>query len=278
MTDKTLLNVRQGLATLGPEAIQIRDLLEARFLGWAAECGAVRMLFPPLMSVEDLNNLDYFRNFPHLALVVSRIREENLQDDYIAGPSVKSISNSHLTASEYVLPSAACYNVYIHLRDSTLEKPTYITTVASCFRNEVEYKGLQRLWGFSMREIVCIGPIEAVQSHLESFKQRILHFANQIELPLNIQVATDPFYQTQSARTLMQQLFPVKEEFVYGDSVAIASVNFHRNFFGERCGIKTSNEQAAFSGCVAFGIERWIHALLEHFRGDVDFITKTISR
>jgi seryl-tRNA synthetase len=278
MTDTTLLKVRQGLATLGPDAIRIRELLEQRFLGWAAECDAVKMLFPPLMAVEDLDGLDYFRNFPHLALVVSRIREENLQDDYIAAGSVKSISNSHLATSEYVLPSAACYNIYIHLRDSTLEKPTYITTVASCFRNEVEYKGLQRLWGFSMREIVCIGPIEAVQSHLETFKERILRFANQIELPLETQVATDPFYQTQSARTLMQQLFPVKEEFVYGGSVAIASVNFHRNFFGERCAIKTSNEQAAFSGCVAFGIERWIHALLEHFRGDVDLITKVISR
>jgi seryl-tRNA synthetase len=278
MSDRSLLDVRHGLATLGPDAIRIREHLEARFLGWAADCDAVKMLFPPLMSVEDLSNLDYFRNFPHLALVVSRIREENMQDDYITASDVQSISNSHLDTSEYVLPSAACYNAYIFLRNTTLEKPTYITTVASCFRNESEYKGLQRLWGFSMREIICVGPIEAVQSHLESFKQRIQDFANQIELPLTIQVATDPFYQTQSARTLMQQLFPVKEEFVYGESVAIASLNFHRNFFGERCAIKTSNEQAAFSGCVAFGIERWIHALLEHFRGDVDLITKAISR
>jgi seryl-tRNA synthetase len=278
MTDKALLDVRHGLATLGPEAIRIRELLEARFLDWAADCKALKMLFPPLMSVEDLSGLDYFRNFPHLALVVSRIREENLQDDYITASDIQSISNSHLATSEYVLPSAACYNAYIFLRNTTLEEPTYITTVASCFRNEVEYKGLQRLWGFSMREIICVGPIEAVQSHLETFKQRILKFANQIELPLNVQVATDPFYQTQSARTLMQQLFPVKEEFVYGESVAIASVNFHRNFFGERCSIKMADGQAAFSGCVAFGIERWIHALLEHFGGDVNLITKVIAR
>ncbi|MFP5261325.1 MAG: aminoacyl--tRNA ligase-related protein [Blastocatellia bacterium] len=278
MTDKALLDVKHGLATLGPGAIRIRELLEARFLGWAADCNATKMLFPPLMSVEDLSKLDYFRNFPHLALVVSRIREENLQDDYSAAGDIESISNSHMATGEYVLPSAACYNAYIFLRGTTLEEPTYITTVASCFRNEVEYKGLQRLWGFSMREIICVGPIEAVQSHLGEFKQRILQFANQIELPLNTQVATDPFYQTQSARTLMQQLFPVKEEFVYGESVAIASVNFHRNFFGERCSITMANGQAAFSGCVAFGIERWIHALLEHFGGDVDLITKTLAR
>ena len=63
----------------------------------------------------------------------------------------------------------------------------------------------------------------------------------------------------------MQQLFPVKEEFVYNGSLAIASVNFHRNFFGERLDIRTGDGAYAFSGCVAFGLERWISALGDHF-------------
>jgi seryl-tRNA synthetase len=278
MNRSPIIDVSNGLVTLGPEAVWIRELLETRFLSWAADCGAARMLFPTLMSVKDLDSLDYFRNFPHLASAVSRIREENLQADYIESSATNNISSSHLASSEYVLPSAACYNIYVYMRNTTLERPEYVTTVANCFRNESEYKGLERLWSFSMREIVCVGSAETVQSHLKSFKQRILNFAEQIELPLSVQVATDPFYQSQGARALAQQLFPVKEEFVYGGSVAIASVNFHRNFFGERCEIKTSNGEAAFSGCVAFGIERWIHALLDHFGGEIESITKVLSK
>jgi seryl-tRNA synthetase len=276
MTDQQVFNVRNGLATLRHQLVEARDLLEAQFLRWAAECNAEKMLLPPLILVADLSKLDYFRNFPHLASVVSRIREANLIDDYARGENITAIPNTHLIDSEYVLPSAACYNIYIHLQNTNLAEPGYFTTVATCFRNEVEYKGLQRLWAFSMREIVCVGHINAVQAHLTAFKERIQNFANHLGLPLEIEVATDPFYEPQGSRAIMQKLFPVKEEFVYGGSVAIASVNFHRNFFGERCSIRTSDNEACFSGCVAFGIERWLHALLDHF-GDVGRITKAIK-
>jgi len=149
-----------------------------------------------------------------------------------------------------------------------LDRPLYVTTVASCFRNEQRYDDLRRLWGFTMREIVCIGTRDEVQAHLTAFKRRVLGFGERLGLGLAVEVGSDPFYQPQSARALLQQVFPQKEEFLYGGAVAIASVNFHRNFFGERCRIKTHDGQLAFTGCVAFGLERWLHALLNRFDQD----------
>lgn len=277
MRYKPAFTVANGLATLGPELVRIKGLLEGHFCAWASECQAEAMLYPPMMRVEDLSNLDYFLNFPHLALVASRIRDESLAADYAKNDPVRSIPPSHLVASEYVLPSAACYNIYVHLRGCKIETPRYITTVASCFRNEKEYTGLQRLWGFTMREIVCIADADTVQSHLASFKQRIGEFAAELGLRLETEVATDPFYQPQSSRAVMQKLFPVKEEFVYKGSVAIASVNFHRNFFGERCQISLDDERFAFSGCVAFGLERWLHALLDQYEGNTDDIIRRLA-
>jgi hypothetical protein len=116
-----------------------------------------------------------------------------------------------------------------------------------------------------MREIVCLGPVEAVRSHLLSMKRKILDFCARLELPVTIEVASDPFFERSGERATMQRLFPVKEEVVHRGSTAIASLNFHRNFFGERCSISTADGQAAFTGCVAFGIERWLHALLDRF-------------
>ncbi len=260
--------VTDGLATLGPDVLRLKEALEQQFLRWSADCGASPMLFPPLMRVRDLDGLDYFRNFPHLPLIAAKIAPERLQADYVKGPSRTDIPGEHLSGSEYALPSAACYNVYLHLKGTKLAGPLHITTVASCFRNETHYDGLARLWGFTMREIVCIGSTEDVQAHLAAFKPRILDFAQSLGLTLETQTATDPFYEPQSPRAVMQKLFPQKEELVYGGSVAIGSLNFHRNFFGERCGIRMPDDQFAFTGCVAFGLERWLHALLDRYQGD----------
>jgi hypothetical protein len=41
--------------------------------------------------------------------------------------------------------------------------------------------------------------------------------------------------------------------------IAIASLNLHRNFFGERLSIAFDG-QPAFTSCVGFGLERWLWA------------------
>jgi len=260
-----MYNVTNGLATLNAEALMVQELLEKRILGWADGIGAARYSFPPLIRVADLAKFDYFENFPHLALIASGLRPDVITSDYAKAKDVKTIPAVNLSSGSHALLSAACYNAYLHLADTTQAQTTYVTTVARCFRNEVEYIGLKRLWGFTMREIVCIGSQEATQEHLKRFKAKVLEFAQEIGLKLEVQTATDPFYDKKSSRAAMQALFPVKEEFVYGGSVAIASVNFHRNFFGERCNIRTADDQHAYTSCVAFGLERWLHALSDRF-------------
>jgi hypothetical protein len=77
------------------------------------------------------------------------------------------------------------------------------------------------------------------------------------------------------------KLFPVKEEFVFRSTsddpgLAIGSVNFHRNFFGERCEIGLADGSAAFSGCAAFGLERWLAALQATFGPNWDNILERV--
>jgi len=259
------LTVAGGLATLGPELVELRVQLDRRFVTWAHDCGAAAWIFPPLLSVSDLDGIDYFDSFPHLGLVAGTIEETKLAS-YARDETVSVIPGSDLSACEHVLPSAACYPAYFHLRGTKLEAPKRITTVATCFRNEVEYRGLQRLRGFTMREIICIGPAEAATAHLIAFRERIQTFCASLGLAVEIKVATDPFFRRDDPRVAMQRLFPVKEEFVYGGNVAFASLNYHRNFFGERCAISTADGSPAFTSCVAFGIERWLYAMLDRFR------------
>jgi len=47
-----------------------------------------------------------------------------------------------------------------------------------------------------------------------------------------------------------------------GDTLAIASFNDHETFFGEAYGIRLADGAPASTGCVAFGLERWLLAFL----------------
>lgn len=261
-----------GFATLGPELVASRALLEQRFLTWAAQVPADHMAFPPLLRVDALASFDYFDNFPHLVLLAAPVHEDHRADTRVRNGAV---DHGQLADSAYGLASAACYNVYLHLAGTTLPSPRYVTTVATCFRNETHYEGLRRLRAFTMREIVCVGDADAARAHIAAFKPKVLEFAAALGVPVELEVATDPFFAPNGARAVSQRLFPVKEEFVLGGTLAVASVNFHRNFFGERCGIRLPDGQAASSACVAFGLERWLAALLE-VHGDAATVLRVL--
>ncbi|MGH3546984.1 MAG: hypothetical protein ACRDQU_02440 [Pseudonocardiaceae bacterium] len=260
-------SVQGGLAALGADATTLLRSLDDTFTSWGVAVGAEQMRFPPLVRADALHSLGYFSNFPHLGTVVSQLRAERLED-YSKTTAVDLIPAEDIVPASYLLPSAACYNIYLHLSGITLDKPALITTVAHCFRNEDYYDGLRRLWGFSMREIVSVGSAEAVRCHLERHHQMLTGFVTRLGVGLDRQVATDPFFNKNDPRTFLQKIDPVKDEYVSADGTAVASMNYHRNFFGERCGI-THQGRPAFTGCVAFGLERWVHVLAEAFAGDL---------
>jgi hypothetical protein len=143
-----------------------------------------------------------------------------------------------------------------------------VTTRATCFRRETHYLPLQRQWNFSMREIVCIGTSDEVRSFLARYENKVDDFFQRIHLNVEWKNATDPFFNpSRNPKFLAQKLDPVKTEMVFETGLAIGSVNFHRNYFGEAFQIRREG-QDAYSGCVAFGIERWIFAFLNQFGPD----------
>ena len=51
---------------------------------------------------------------------------------------------------------------------------------------------------------------------------------------------------------------------------AVASFNLHETFFGRRFGITAADGGPAWSGCVAFGLERWLLAVVA--QGQLDHV------
>jgi seryl-tRNA synthetase len=261
--------LENGQSALSGNLLELYRRLDTLFLNWAGACNAAEYRFPTFIPARELARLDYFSSFPHLVTfpVVLDVGEENLKR-FTEGEPLDANGDVHLTRAapiRDVLTPAACYHFYIQFQGEQLEAPRYVTTRATCFRREAYYAPLERQWSFSMREIVCIGTADEVKDFLKRYQERVDGFFKKVGLSVEWKNATDPFFNpSRNPKYLLQKLDPVKTEMVYQTGLAIGSINFHRNYFGEAFQISREGKEA-FSGCVAFGVERWIYAFLNQF-------------
>jgi seryl-tRNA synthetase len=261
-----------GHAVLSGPLLAASRRLDALFLKWAARWNAEEWRFPAVLPASQLDRLDYFRSFPHLVTfpVVLDDAPDNLER-LASGPALGDDGAVRLPATapvRDVLTPAACYHFYVELAGARLDRARYLTTVASCFRREKFYRPLFRQWNFTMREVVCIGTLEEVASFLSSFRELLTRYFTAAQLPVAWEEAADPFFGgAANPKFIAQMVDPVKTEMVFSGELAIGSINSHRSFFGETFGINRG-DSPAFSGCVAFGLERWLYALLVRFGPD----------
>lgn len=245
--------------------LELYRRLDALFAGWAGECGAEEYLFPAYIPAQALARLNYFESFPHLATFPVALDADpaNLHEFAAGNASLEdgTLRLARLAPTREVLTPAACYHFYHTLQGLRASAPLYLTTRATCFRREAHFVPMERQWSFSMREIACIGTGEEVKDFLGRMQGKAAAFLERIRLPVRWQAATDPFFDpSHSAGYLAQRLDPVKTEMVLDGRLAVGSVNFHRNYFGEAFDLQRDGAPAS-SGCIAFGLERWTQAV-----------------
>jgi hypothetical protein len=257
VTDLGISRIVDGLAILGTPETALLTLLDGTFARWGTEAGAGEISAPPVYHVDELANFDVYVNFPHLALVGGGIEAPT------SGPSGGSFSADQVAGPHLGLSTSTCFAAYLLFSEMRVPADTLVTLVSRCFRKESHFDGLRRLLSFQMREIVAIGSLQHTQLVIERYRERIEDFLGRLSLDYTVEAATDPFFQAEGSRALLQRMQPVKYEFQV-DGLAIASVNTHRNFFGERCRISVEPDgTSAFTGCVAFGLERWVSVLVD---------------
>ena len=258
-----------GQVTLSGPLLQLEERLDRLFLAWAATCDAVAYRFPPLIDARALERIDYFHSFPHLATFpASLARDDHTLQAFADSTHLAddgAIRLGPLADTYDVLTPAACYPAYPHFRGARLAAPVRLTTRATCFRREARFDPLARQWAFAMREIVCLGRREEALAFVARGRAQVDRLAAALDLPLTWQEASDPFYGTpHTAAQQLQRLVPTKREMVFDGRLAIGSLNFHRRHFGEAFDIRVG-DGAAYSACLAFGLERWLLAILERF-------------
>jgi seryl-tRNA synthetase len=261
------LRWRGSQAVLGGSLLALYRRLDAAFTLLGTSEAAPEVMYPTLLGAAHLHKLDYFKSFPHLATFACNLdRDPDNVTAFARGAGVDERGGVALTALEpvtQVLTPAACYHVYVDLAERELSDFRTITTRATCFRREAHYVPLERQWSFGMREVVGIGGAEDVKAFLARGHLRVARFIEDLGLSIEWLAATDPFFDaSRNPKFLAQKLDPVKTEMVHRGRLAIGSINFHRNFFGDTFAINYRGAPA-FSGCIAFGLERWIRAILD---------------
>jgi len=259
-----------GQASLHGPLLRLAESLDRAFrllatAGWDAE----EERHPASLPAELLQRVHYLHSFPHQATFPVRLQpdEANL-DEFRRGPVVDPDGHlvlTQLAPTRDVLTPAACHHLYAQHESSALDAPLYLTTRNTCFRNEPYYEPLRRQWSFTMREIVCLGSRSEAIGFLDRGRSTVDTLLKHLGLDVDWCVATDPFFRPlESPQYLMQRLEPTKHEAVYGGDLAIGSANLHHEHFGENYSISRAGEPA-HSACLAFGIERWLFAVVDRY-------------
>ena len=257
---------QHGFAGLTGDLLALSEAIDRRFLQVASSFQAQAQSFGPLLAVRDLRKIDYFSAFPHLVAFPASVdpEEGNLREfaERNGADTEGPLCATRSAPIHSVLAPAACYAVYIALEGSEHPGGSRAVTVrGTCFRSERVFEPLIRQPSFSMREIVHLGDATSAKAFLEESREQVLAIAAQWGLSPSMAVATDPFFDpARSPKYLHAKLFPSKHELI-DRGIALASFNNHRNYFGKAFGI-TAHGEPIHTACAAFGIERWVAAIL----------------
>lgn len=267
-----------GIYSFGPLVSKLVDIFENYFLNLSSTFGALPQRFPTLISAEKLGRVNYFRAFPHSLTFATHLREDfNIINDFSenaeyeeAGLNAPPESFSKIQA---LLSPAVCYHLYFSLADKPLPGGRLAATaVGHCFRYESSnLNSLERMWDFTMREIIFVGPADFVLENRERGRRQIAQFLESIGMAYKVESANDPFFvgefRKQAAfQNAFQLKYEIRARLPFKDTtLAVGSYNYHQDFFGRHLNISLPNGRPAHTGCIAFGLERLAYAFLCQF-------------
>lgn len=255
-----------GCASLSGDLLEWSIALDTAIRNRAIALGATDHRFPSLIAASLLAPIAYLKSFPHLATLAVTPKRDALETvaAECGTSSEVDIDADRFAPASHLLTPAACYHFYPRFSGSRLDGPLLLTTRCQCHRCEEHYVPLKRQWSFEMREVVCIGDARAIAEFTSTWQREVETLRRRLGISARWQTATDPFFDpTGDPKALAQLIAPSKEELCTPRGLALASVNKHRGFFGESYDIRVANGSHAQSACVAFGIERWLAAMID---------------
>ncbi len=281
-----------GIYTLGPLLTRLVAYFESRFEELAASFGAQPYRFPTLVPARNLARVNYFRAFPHSLTFVTHLRSDLDVINHFAESAacdehgILRTPEGTYAEVETLLSPAVCYHLYFSLADNPLPAESVTATaVGNCFRYESSnLNSLERLWNFTMREVIFVGKKDFVLENRETARQRMEKVFAEIGLAYRVESANDPFFVGEFRKqAAFQSAFDLKFEIrarlpFKDDTLAVGSYNYHQDFFGRHLNITLADGAPVHTGCVAFGLERMAFAFLAQYGFDESVWPEAVRR
>ncbi len=280
-----------GVYALGPLLTRLINWFESRFVALADSFSAQPYRFPTLIPARYMERVGYFRAFPHSLSFATHLHSEldNI-DQFAQHAACDEQGNLNVPMERFaqfkaLLSPAVCYHLYFALADKPLPNGRVTATaVGNCFRYESSnLTSLERLWNFTMREVIFVGPKEFVLENREIARQRMQKVFAEIGLAYRVESANDPFFigefrKQVAFQSAFQLKYEIRARLPFKDStLAVGSYNYHQDFFGRHLNITLPDGSPTHTGCVAFGLERIAFAFLAQFGFDTAKWPKVIK-
>jgi seryl-tRNA synthetase len=235
----------------------------------AAPDGARELTFPPILARAMIEKVGYMDNFPQLAGSVHSFTGTDKQArELSAKVHAGERWEDMLSATDVMLTPAACYPVYPTFEGVLPEGGKLVTVMNWVFRHEPSDEPT-RLQHFRMREYIRVGRPDDVVQWRDAWLQRGLALLEGLGLPVQSDVASDPFFgrvgKIMAAGQVEQKLkFEILCPVISREKpTAICSFNWHQDHFSSKFSIRTADGGTAHTACLGFGLERVTLALIK---------------
>jgi hypothetical protein len=272
-----VVELARGQVTLRGLALDLLEFFDDAFvrqIGGPAR--ARREYYPSVMTTERMNRSNHFSSFPEHVHFVTHLREDlDVLDEFARelraaggfGAAVLGKLERPMASPAIALNPSVCYNCYASIENSTVEGEGFVATARSrCHRYESgNHRSLARLMDFSMREVIYVGQPDFVKRQREQSIRLLCELIERWGLASWMESANDPFFTNDfEVKAAFQRNNDMKYELrmpLASGSVAVASSNFHSVTFGKAFNIVSPSTRPVCTGCIGFGLERWIYAV-----------------
>lgn len=281
---KTITDYQKVCYRIGDSAVILKgaalflfDFFDSEFNNLAMRLGAVPRQYPVLLPVEAYKKTGYLHNSPQYATFCCDAREnismlEALEENIDSEDIFKRLQKPH-----YALSPSACFHTYLEYQNKKMEEMSVFTFKQNVFRNEgrLNYKQIGRLRDYHVREIVFFGDNAFVTQRRNEAIHYSIELLKKWEMVGEILVASDPFVMPKMQKYKKIQLlenskYEIRLNVSENEQISAASFNLHGTAFSYPFKISISKVDEVVTGCVGFGLERWVIAFLSQFGAEPD--------
>jgi hypothetical protein len=271
---RDVIRTADGMFSFQGTFWKVFKALQTYVAGVAESYAAIEQEYPALWPVDLYKKINYFREFPQQVILSAPLENDyevrsRFAESYDKHRAYHAVSMGEGFAdATYGLQCAVCDTCYYNLRHTREHPNTVYTTYNKVFRNERSATGgLDRLLTFSVRDIMFVGDKDFVLLYRQRMLDEAARLLERLNLDSKLETANDPFFSNDAVvKNVFQSASELKYELLarvyHSDSyMAVGSVNFHLDFFGQAFDIQGSGGLPVYSGCWGVGFERLTYAL-----------------